>query len=217
MLRIFLKILSFNIIIFLFLIKIANSQIIKKIEIIGNDRIPDETIKMLGSIELNTEVNQSDINNLIKNLYNTNFFENIEIEMDQSILRILVKENPIISSIKIKGIKANRIRESINERISLREKSSFNEVVLINEKQKILNLLKNQGYILADLTILKETLDDNKVNLIFDINLGEKAKIKKISFIGNKVFKDQKLKRVIVSEKDKFWKFLSGKKHYRKI
>ena len=51
-----------------------------------------------------------------------------------------------------------------------------------------------------------------KLILIYDIDLGEKAKIKKISFIGDKIYKDRKLRRVIVSEEYKFWKFISGKK-----
>ena len=55
-------------------------------------------------------------------------------------------------------------------------------------------------------------LDDNKVDLIYKVSLGEKAKIKKIKFIGNKVFKDKKLKSIITSEEYKFWKFISGKK-----
>ncbi|MDC3043005.1 outer membrane protein assembly factor BamA, partial [Candidatus Pelagibacter sp.] len=179
MLRIFLKTLSYNIFIFLFLSKITYSQIINKIEITGNERVPDETIKMLSNIEVNTNVDQNDINNLIKNLYDTDFFENIKIEFNENVLKIVVKENPIISSIKIRGIKAKRIKKSIIETLSLREKSSFNEIVLISEKAKILNLLKNMGYIQANLSILKETIEDNKLNLIFDIDLGEKAKIKK--------------------------------------
>ena len=78
--------------------------------------------------------------------------------------------------------------------MSLREKSSFNEINLKYEKEKILNVLKTQGYIQAKLDVFKEELSDNKINLIFEINLGEKAKIKKITFIGNKIYKDQKLK-----------------------
>ena len=56
-------------------------------------------------------------------------------------------------------------------------------------------------------------MQDNKINLTYNISLGEKAKIKKISFIGDKIFKDKKLKGVILSEEYKPWKFLSGKKY----
>ena len=59
---------------------------------------------------------------------------------------------------------------------------------------------------------LVEDLDNNKLNLIYEIDLGPKSKISKISFIGNKIYKDKKLKNIIVSEEYKFWKFISGKK-----
>ena len=201
------------IILFSILLNKAYAEKVSNIEIIGNDRIPPETIKMLTDIDIGDEVSPRQINNLIKNLYETNFFKNIEISFENNILRFYIEENPIISNIKINGIKAKRMQEEITAVMSLREKSSFNEVSLINEKEKIINLLKTQGYIQANLDVFKEDAGDNKINLIFDINLGDKAKIKKITFLGNKIYKDQKLKRVIVSEEYKFWKFLSGKKY----
>ena len=191
----------------------AFSEIVKKIEIYGNERIPIETINMLSEVKINDDINENDLNNLLKNLYETNFFKNLEIKLDNSILKISVVENPIISDITIKGIKAKRIKEGINNVLSIREKSSFNEIKLIEEQEKILSLLKEQGFHFAKIDFYKEDLDDNKVNLIFDINLGDKAKIKRIIFVGDKIYKDQKLKRVIVSEEYKFWKILSGKKY----
>ena len=194
-------------------LNIAFGEVIKKIEISGNERIPDETIKMFGDISLNKNITSSDINKIIKDLYNTNFFEKIEIKFLNNNLQIFVTENPIISDIKITGLKAKKLRETVSNVLSIREKSSFNEIFLIDEKEKILNTLKDIGYVFADVEILKEELDDNKLNLIININLGDKAKIKKIKFIGNKIYKDQKLKRIIASEEYKFWKFLSGKKY----
>ena len=68
------------------------------------------------------------------------------------------------------------------------------------------------------ITFLKSTssyqdLGDNKIDLLYQIELGEKSKISKISFIGDKRFKDSTLKNIIISEEYKFWKFLSGKKY----
>ena len=213
MLKFFSNYCLYILVFFLLLINHSHAEKVLKIEISGNDRIPPETIKMLSNINLGDDVSPRQINDLIKNLYETNFFKNIEINLDNNILKFYVEENPIISNIKINGIKAKRIQESINEVLSLREKSSFNEINLINEKEKIIKLLKSQGYIQAKIDVFKEVLKDNKINLIFNIDLGDKAKIKKITFIGNKIFKDQKLKRVIVSEEYKFWKVLSGKKY----
>ena len=81
-----------------------------------------------------------------------------------------------------------------------------------------MNVLKGSGYYFAevrDSSIVEN--DNNTVDIIYNINLGEKAFIKKIKFIGNKVFKDGKLKRIIASEENKFWKFISKSKYLDKI
>ena len=163
------KLASVIFLLFLLTTRLAFSEIVKKIEIDGNERIPIETINMLSDVKINDDINENDINNLLKNLYETNFFKNLEIKLDNSVLKISVIENPIISDIKIKGIKAKRIKESINKALSIREKSSFNEIRLIEEQEKIISLLKDQGYHFVKIDFYKEDLNDNKVNLIFDI------------------------------------------------
>ena len=85
--------------------------------------------------------------------------------------------------------------------------------MLDKDKKKIKKFFKKKGYYFSKIEISIEELEDNKINLTYNISLGEKAKIKKISFIGNKIFKDKKLKGVILSEEYKPWKFLSGKKY----
>ena len=107
------------------------SDIVKKIEIIGNERIPNETVTMFSGIQIQDNITANDVNNVIKNLYETNFFSNISIELEQGILKIIVKENPIISDIRINGVKAKKIKDAIIKTLALREKSSFNEVALI--------------------------------------------------------------------------------------
>ena len=85
--------------------------------------------------------------------------------------------------------------------------------MLENEKDRIISSLRNIGYYNPKLDINVEYLDNNLVDLQLNIQIGKKAKIKKITFIGNKKFKDRKLKRIISSEEYKFWKLISGKKY----
>ena len=94
----------------------------------------------------------------------------------------------------------------------MKARSSYNEVLLLEDKNLIKSILKNFGFYFANVEVTVEDLGFNKVNLNYNISLGDKAKIKKISFIGNKIFKDGLLKSLIVSEEYKFWKFISGKK-----
>ncbi len=198
---------------FFALTSILRAEIITEITIEGNQRISTETIIMFAGVSANDQVTETDLNKILKKLYNTNFFDLVTVKISDKILFIKVKENPIIQSINFEGIKSSKILENLKKNVFLKSRSSFNEVLLEKDKKKIKNLLKNLGYYFSEIDILIEELKDNKINLTYNIDLGEKAKIRKISFIGDKIFKDKKLKGVILSEEYKPWKFLSGKKY----
>ena len=186
---------------------------LESIEINGNDRISNETILMFADIDEQRKIDQNYLNEILKNIYESNFFNNVEVEYLNNIITIKVEEFPIIENIYYEGIKANKIKEVVYKDLELKPRSSYNEIVLKNDKIKVQNSLKNLGYYFSKVDILLTELNDNKVNLTYKVDLGKKAKIEKIKFIGNKVFKDRKLKRIIASEEYKFWKFISGKKY----
>ena len=107
-----MKILSFFIKILIIKIIItfnASSEIIKKIIINGNERISHETIKLFSNIELGNNLTKNNINLILKDLYETNYFENINVTFSNNTLTIFVKENPLIQSINYNGIKSNKI------------------------------------------------------------------------------------------------------------
>ncbi|WP_435148236.1 outer membrane protein assembly factor BamA [Candidatus Pelagibacter bacterium nBUS_32] len=205
--------LSLISLIFLSIFTFAQSDIVNKIKINGNVRIPDSTIKMFSQIDIGKDVNSEYINQSLKKLYETNFFNDVSIKLESNILTITVVENPIIENISYNGIKSNTLKEKITENLNLTSRSSFNKILLQNDKNSILSSLKNNGYYFSTIDVGISELDNNKVDLIFNINLGNKAKIKKISFIGDKKYKDKQLRNIIVSEEYKFWKFISGKKY----
>jgi outer membrane protein insertion porin family len=208
-------------ILFLFLFILLNSnsraEIINKIIIDGNNRISTETIVMFSGAKVNEDLNDNDLNQILKKLYETNFFELVSVKIKDNILNIKIKENPIIQNITYEGIKSSQILEKIKEDVVLKSRSSFNKIILEKDREKINNSLKNLGYYFSEIDISIEELEDNKINLFYNISLGKKAKIKKISFIGNKIYKDKKLKSVILSEEYKAWKFLSGKKYLNEV
>ncbi len=213
MLKKITKSLYFTILLYFLFLKSASTEIVKSIEILGNERIADETILMFSKIKIGSDLDKNDINNSLKFLYESNFFENVSINLIQNNLTILVKENPIIENITFDGIKSNTLKEKILKDLNIKARSSYNEILLKETKSQIISSLRDLGYYFAGVDIDLIDLDDNKIDLIFKINLGEKAKIKKITFIGNKIFKDSKLKSLIASEEYKFWKIISGKKY----
>ncbi len=208
MLKTFLKI-SFFIFV---LLSPSYGNVINNIEIIGNKRISKETILVLGNIQIGKEASSSELNNILKELYKTDFFSDVQINFDENILKINIKENPIIEKITITGIKKKSFTELIYEEMSLKDRMSFTDDQLKNDLNLINSILKTSGYYFANLKVSQKKDEQlNSVNLNIDIDLGEKAKIKKISFIGDKKIKDKKLLELIASEEHKFWKFITNK------
>ena len=164
-----------------FLITSVNAEIIKKIQINGNKRISDESIIIFSDLKTNKDVSKTDLDIAIKNLYKTNFFSNISFSLENQILKIIVNENPIIDNFQITGIKKQSLVEFIKNKIQLAEMKSFDEEILTSDLNLINNILKSSGYYFADITSSKSLNEElNSVNLKINIELGEKAKIKKI-------------------------------------
>ena len=207
--KLIVLVLFFN----LFSVGALKSEIIKEIIINGNDRISDETIIMFSKISVNDNIKKKKLNDILTSLYETNFFENVSVNFEAGIIEINIKENPIIQNISYDGIKAKKIKKLITDNLSLKPRSSFNKILLEKDKENIYSALKTIGYYFPNVEVYIENLQNNQINITYNIDIGDKAKIKKISFIGDKKFKDKKLKSIIVSEEYKFWKFVTGKKY----
>ena len=207
-------ILSFFIVLTYFFF--SNSYSADKLEkfiITGNDRVSDETIIMFSNLEIGQSINDNILNSLIKELYNTNYFKNIYVSNDSGTIKIKVEENPIIQKVVINGVEDNKIYDNIKEVTSKIEKYPFVETKIKEQTQLLKNILKSYGYYFVKLSTFYDENDNNTIDLIYNFELGEIAKIKKIIFIGNKIFKDNTLRNVILSEEDKFWKFITRNKY----
>ena len=207
-----LKSLVVTPIIYILIMSSVFADKINKINIYGNERISEETVILFGEIDKNKDFDDNDLNLILKRLYKTDFFKDIKLEIKNNILNIYIVENPIVQSIEINGIKAKKQREPILESLRIKKNSSFIEYLAKKDVETITNILKNSGYYFANVQLKKIDNPNNTVNLIYNVDKGKKAKIRKIKFIGDKKYKNRKLYNVIVSEENKFWKFLSGRK-----
>jgi outer membrane protein insertion porin family len=205
----FIKFLLINTFIILsFCIK-SYAEIVKKVEIQGNQRITKETIIIYGDIKIGSNYETSDVNLLIKKLYDTKFFSNISTQLKEGNLIIKVQENPIVNTIVFNGEKTKKYKETILTLISVREKSSFINNYVKSDINIIKEFYRNLGYYFTKIDAEIEKLDKNRVNLIYSINKGERAKIAKIFFLGDKKIKEKRLRDIITSQENKFWKFIS--------
>ena len=207
------KLLYITFLTFILIFNISKADIIKKIQIDGNDRISDQTVILFSGLSLGADVSENELNEAIKKLYETSFFDSISISLNNNVLIINLEENPLIQTVDIQGIKKKTLIEAIKKFLIQKEKSSFVKNRVQLDQNRIINALRTNGYYFSKVSTKIKNNENNTVDIIYQVELGNKALIKNIKFVGNKIFKDNKLRKVIASEEAKFWKFLSNKKN----
>ena len=213
MLKFILKIILF----ILFLLNYSLAEIVNNVKISGNKRISKDTILVLGDIDPGSDYSEISLNESLKKLYETDFFKNINYDLSDGLLTIVVEENPVIEKLNINGIKKKSFLEQLYSALSLKDRMSFTEFKLKKDITLINNILKANGYYFSSIDVTTDTNEQlNSIVINLEINLGKKAKIKDIVFIGNKKFKDKKLLELIASEEYKFWKFITNKVYLNK-
>ena len=199
------------IILLFFKTNLVFSEVVNKIQVEGNNRVSEKTIINFSEIKEGDDTTKKILNNSLKKLYDTNFFELVEFKLENNILIIQVSEYPVVQEIIINGIKAQKNIKKMKENMTLKEKNPFREPTVKNDVNLMLNIFKQSGYYFVKIdTKIEKNLNDT-VNIIYDVDRGEKATINKIKFIGDKKYKDRKLRSIITSEEDKPWKFISSK------
>ena len=194
-------------------VSLSFGKIVNEIRITGNERITDETVLMFSDLNIGDNLNDTKINQILKSLYETNFFNNVSVNLENGIFFIKIDEAPLIQNIIISGVNAKKYEDIIRNTMSLKSKSSFNKYFLSNDLKSIKSKFKSIGFYFTDVEAYIDEIDNNLVNIELKIDIGDKSKISRISFIGDKIYKNKKLKSIIVSEEYKFWKFISGKKY----
>ena len=195
--------------VFTLIFSALNSEIVKDIKINGNKRVSTETIKLYGEIDINKDYTDKDIDKVLKNLYETDFFEDVKIEIVDNVLKVDLKEYPIVNQLIVVGEKSNRYREQIKKTIRHKEKRSFVKSYLAKDIERIKQLYSSIGYNSIKVETKIKEIDTSNFDLLFVIDRGEQTKISSIKFIGNDSVRSSRLIDIIASEVDKFWKIIS--------
>ncbi len=201
-----------RILIILYLLLLTNplsAEIIKKINISGNERLSDETVKVYGGISINQNVDNLKVNEIIKNLYSTNFFEDINVSVSNGTLFIKLIEYPIINEIIIVGETANKFKEQIKKQIKSKKNGPFVKSLIADDEATIKKLYSSLGFNFLEVRSKVEKFPKKIVNVYFELDKGEKTKISKINFKGDRKIRDRRLRDIITSQEAKFWKVIS--------
>lgn len=186
------------------------ADVVRKIDISGNDRISDNTIIDIIDFKKSSNYSNRDLNNFQKKLFETSFFSNVTLKLEGDILKIIVIENPLIEFFIIQGV-INKTREDlIYEKVFLGQNKIFSQSLLNQDIEIIKKIFTDAGYFNTSVFPKVSKLPNGNLNVVLNVNREEQYKIKRVFFIGDKYFKSSTLSDVVSSSEHGWWKFLSS-------
>lgn len=187
------------------------------IVITGNERVENETILgFLPNFDSKKEVknfSQKTIDEALKNIYESDLFSDVKISQENNRLLIEVKENPIIAEVKFIGNKKIE-DDALQGEISLKKRGIFTKSKLQSDLKRINEIYLKSGRFLARIDPQIIQKEQNRIDIIFEIFEGQKARISDIYFVGNLAFSDRELLDEVSTKKSKWYKFLSSSDVY---
>ncbi len=179
----------------------------------GNERVDEDTIISYVNISGIKQGSTKALQDSVKKLNESDLFLEAKIHSNNGIITIEVKENPVISEVKIVGNKKIE-DETLQSELSLKKRAIFTKAKLQSDLKRLNEIYLKSGRFLTKIDPKIIQKDQNRVEIIFEISEGPKAKIAEIYFIGNSAFSDQDLLSEVSTAKSKWWKFLSSSDSY---
>lgn len=186
---------------------------IQRIEVIGNQRLESDTIVSYIRLRPGQAWSETAADQALKDLYATELFADVQIRQAGGVVTVQVKENPVINRIVFEGNK--RLKEDkINPEIKLAPRQIFTRSKVRADVARIIELYKRQGRFAATVEPKMVQLDQNRVDIVFEISEGPKSKVRQINIIGNEVFSDGDLRGEMVTKQARFTRFMSSRTSY---
>lgn len=167
-----------------------------RIDVAGNERIEADTIRVFSGIEPGQPVSPEDINLAVRRLFETGLFETVEVMPEAGRLVITVTENPTINRIAFEGNRALE-DEELGLAVELRSRRAFSVAAAEADAQRIIEAYRADGRFGAEVEPVIIRLPNNRVDLVFQIAEGRPTRVQRVNFIGNRVFSDGRLRRVV--------------------
>ena len=187
---------------------ILSGGMIEEIRIEGAQRVDATTVRSYMRVNPGEPFDPVKIDSSLKSLFATGLFADVTLRREGNALIVVVTENPIINQI---GFEGNlRIDDEIlDAEVELRPRVVFTRTKVQSDLQRILELYRRQGRFAATVDAKVIQLEQNRVDLVFEINEGPTTRIQSINFIGNREFSDGSLRDEIATSETAFWRFLS--------
>ncbi len=192
---------------------ISSGDPIQEIRVEGNQRIEPETIRSYMQINPGDPFDALKIDQALKNLFATGLFADVKLTREGGALVVSVVENPIINKLAFEGNK--RIDDdALKAEVQLRPRVVYTQTRVQQDVKRILDVYRRSGRFAATVEPKIIKLDQNRVNLVFEIHEGDVTQVRRIDFVGNKVFSDSDLRDQILTRVSHWYLFLTNADTY---
>ncbi len=186
---------------------------IRRIVVEGNQRIEPATITSYLQVRPGDMFDPERVDLSIKTLFATGLFSDVQIEQRGGDLVVSVNENPVINRVIFEGMRTLD-EEDLEEEVQARPRTVFTAARAQGDVQRIIEVYRRAGRFAAQVTPQVRELDQNRVDLIFEVDEGPITGVRDINFIGNNVFSDRRLRDTVVTRESSWWNFFQSNDNY---
>jgi len=190
-----------------------SGAIVSEIKIEGAQRLERETVLSYLTVAQGDRANEEKLDGSLKALYATGLFADAQVTMDGNALLVKVVENPIVNKVTFEG-EDTISKEDLEKEVQLKSRLVYTLPKVQSDVQRILDLYRRQGRFAATVEPKIVQLEQNRVDVIFEIAEGKHTGVRRINFIGNEHYDETKLRGAINTQESAWWKFFSSSDFY---
>ena len=186
----------------------AMGATVSRIDVSGNQRMDAESVRILSDVRVGDNVSAEGANQIAKRLQESGYFSRVNVRMSGNVLKIDIVEAPTVNLVTIEG-NDEISTDDLKKELRLKSRDSYDESVIGADVQRMLTLYQRKGFFGTTIEPQKIELDDNRVNVVYEIDEGHPTYIRRIDFKGNRVFRDRDLRDAILSREHAWWRFMT--------
>ncbi|MGE3770473.1 MAG: outer membrane protein assembly factor BamA [Bdellovibrionales bacterium] len=191
----------------------AAQEYVGSLRVEGNQRIESNTVLSYLPLRQGDQIDPDKVDAAIKALYQTGFFSDVALYQDGDTIIVKVKENPIINRIAFEG-NDDIEKEDLEREVQVKERNVYTRAKVQADTDRILQLYQRTGRFNASVIPKIVPLEQNRVDLVFEIKEGDQSGIATIRFIGNKKFKSSELREELATRESRWWRIFSTSDYY---
>lgn len=186
----------------------AGATTISRIDVSGTKRMDAESVRILSGVKVGDNIGSATTNEIAKRLQDSGYFSSINVTSDGGVIRIKLTESPIVSQVTVEG-NDEVSTDDLKKEIKLTERAAYDETVIGADVQRLLTIYQRKGFFGTKINPKKIELDNNRVNVVYEITEGHPTYISNIDFSGNEHFSDRTLRGEILSREHAWWRFMT--------